>query len=139
MDKAIVCVDDEAIILMALKRELRTAIGTSFVYESAADGNEALAVIDSLVAEGVRVVLLITDWMMPGLKGDELVREVRKRHPDIRAILVTGQADEEKMEELRREGALSAVFRKPWSREGLEAAVRACIETEGLLSEGGGA
>ncbi len=36
--------------------------------------------------------LLITDLEMPGIDGLELIRKVKKRNPDIRAIMITGNA-----------------------------------------------
>jgi CheY-like chemotaxis protein len=72
-DKAILLVDDEAIILLAMRRELRSELGPSFRYEIATSAEEGLAVIDELATDGVRVVLVISDWLMPGMKGDEFV------------------------------------------------------------------
>jgi CheY-like chemotaxis protein len=94
VNRANLCVDDEAIILMALKQELRSVIGPGFIYETARDGIEALEVVDSLVAEGIKLVLVISDWLMPGLAGDELVLRLKDRHPDVQAIIITGQAND---------------------------------------------
>jgi DNA-binding NtrC family response regulator len=131
MDKVIVCVDDEAILLLSLKRELKNAFGPRFVYETARDAAEALALIEELLAEGRPVVLVISDWYMPGIKGDAFVRELWRRHPSIRTIMVTGQADETKMAELKAENPLHALIRKPWRHEELIAAVASCVDAEG--------
>jgi CheY-like chemotaxis protein len=127
MDKAILCVDDEPIILMAMKMELRRSFGSEFLYESATDGDQALETIGALAEDGVKVVLLISDWLMPGMKGDELVTEVGRRFPGIRAIIVTGHADKEKIGKLRQDASLSAVLTKPWAREALVGAVRVAL------------
>jgi len=113
--KAILIVDDEPIILMALRRELRSSLGPAYQYETARDGTEGLEVVEELVAEGVKVVLVVSDWLMPGIKGDQFLLELRRRHPDIRTIMVSGQADENQIDLIRKAGALDAFFFKPWN------------------------
>ena len=99
-DKAILLVDDEAIILLAMRRELRSELGPSFRYEIATSAEEGLAVIDELATDGIRVVLVISDWLMPGMKGDEFVVRVRGIHPGVRTVMVSGQIDEEQLDKL---------------------------------------
>ncbi len=116
---AILCVDDEAIQLLALKRELVRAFARRFVVETAPDADKALNLMASLEADGASTFLLITDWLMPGMKGDELIRQARTRYPSLRAIMITGQADEEaKRRCLETEGVLG-IFDKPWDRAAL--------------------
>ncbi|SDD28078.1 Signal transduction histidine kinase [Sphingomonas sp. YR710] len=55
----------------------------------AASGTEALATL----AEGAAFDAIVTDYVMPGLSGAELAREVRARLPDIPILLITGFAD----------------------------------------------
>lgn len=117
--KAIVCVDDEAIILIALKQELKNHFGRRFSYEIALNGEEALSVMAELEADGVEVAVVITDWLMPGMKGDELLSAVHERYPAAATILVTGQADEDALARVAGGGRLSACIRKPWSASDL--------------------
>jgi len=128
-DKAILLVDDEAIILLAMRRELRSELGPSFRYEIATSAEEGLAVIDELAADGVRVVLVISDWLMPGMKGDEFVVRVRGIHPDVRTVMVSGQIDEDQLDKLKASGALDSFFLKPWDP------VRLVSECRRLLAE----
>lgn len=124
MDKAILLVDDESIILLSLRQELRSELGNGYRYEVARDAKEGLEVIAELAAEGVRIVLVISDWLMPGMKGDEFIRIVRSRNPGIRTIMVSGQADEDQLDELRNSGALDSFIRKPWDPAKLAAECR---------------
>jgi len=125
---AILCVDDEAIQLLALKRELVRAFARRFVVETASDAERALRLLASLEAEGASTFLLITDWLMPGMKGDELIRQARSRYPGLRAIMITGQADEEaKRRCLETEGVLG-IFDKPWDRAALLAMVESSAD-----------
>jgi len=118
-NKAILIVDDEPLILMALRRELRSNLGAGYLYETASDATEGLAVIEELVREGIRIVLVVSDWLMPGMKGDEFLLEVRRRYPDVRTIMITGQADEAQIARVRQAGALDAFFSKPWNADRL--------------------
>lgn len=111
----ILCVDDEPLILEALKTELRNRFAGRFAYETALDGHEALDLIAELATEGVTVVLVVSDWMMPGLKGDEFLSQVHERWPHIHTVLVTGHADREALARLAREGGKDVhVLSKPW-------------------------
>jgi response regulator RpfG family c-di-GMP phosphodiesterase len=72
------------------------------------------------------VILILSDWLMPGMKGDEFLIAVKRRYPSIRSILVTGQADSRAVERVRKEAGTERVIFKPWRREELIAAVEAC-------------
>jgi CheY-like chemotaxis protein len=114
-DRAILIVDDEPLILIALRRELRSGLGASYLYETATDGESGLRAVEELVADGVMVALVVSDWLMPGMKGDEFLMILRSRYPSIRTIMMTGQADESQVERIRTAGALDAFFLKPWN------------------------
>lgn len=130
MDKksAILIVDDEAIILMTLKQELLCRYGEAFQLETALNAKEANEIIDDLVAEGIRIILIISDWLMPGLKGDEFLADVKTRHPEVRCIIISGQADPDAIDRARKLVGLDAFIKKPWSRAELIAAVDSCVD-----------
>lgn len=112
---AILCVDDEAIILIAMKQELRRHYGARFIYETAMNAEEAFTVINELQADNVRVVIIISDWLMPGMKGDEFLVLVKQRFPHVATIMVTGQADEAAIRRAMEEAQLHACIKKTWS------------------------
>jgi DNA-binding NtrC family response regulator len=124
---AIVCVDDEAIILMALVSELKSHYGDSFIYEQALNADSALAAIDQLESEGIIVSLVITDWLMPGVKGDVFLEMVNKKYPLIKAIMITGQADEEAIDRMKRKEYVVSVLRKPWSYAELRSIITSSV------------
>lgn len=114
-DRAILCVDDEALILMNLKMLLRNRYGPLYRYECAADAATALSMLETLISEGVRVILIISDWLMPGMNGDDFLRKVHESHPDIRAIMVSGRIDKETVELLERENVFPGFLSKPFA------------------------
>ncbi|MBP7263531.1 MAG: response regulator [Spirochaetia bacterium] len=124
---AILCVDDEAIILMALKQELRRVYADRFIYESALNAEDALAAIDEMAGEGISVILVISDWLMPGMRGDEFLLRVNQRHPEVRCIVVTGHADQEALDNLRSVLGDVPVIGKPWRKNELYAAVDSLV------------
>lgn len=126
--KAIVCVDDEAIIVLSLKQEIQSRLGDRFICVSAMSADEAFQVIDELSQDNIPVALVISDWLMPGIKGDEFLIKLKTRHPEIRSIMITGYADDEAIDRTLRDAGASAVLRKPWATEELIAEIHACCD-----------
>jgi CheY-like chemotaxis protein len=122
-ERAIVCVDDEAIQLLALKREIQRAFGQRYIVETALDAEQALATLDSLADDGVEIFMIITDWLMPGIRGDELILSARAKFPGLRSILMTGQVDEEAKRRCVEAGGVIKILGKPWKKEELFAAI----------------
>jgi len=116
MDRGILLVDDEELILSSLGRELRPWLESrGLVCFQARSGAEALAL---LTERHEQVLVLVTDLRMPVMSGDKLVSEVRLRWPTIEAILISGYAE---MQGLSR--AIAAGIRgfvpKPWDSQTL--------------------
>jgi PAS domain S-box-containing protein len=82
----ILLVDDEALVRLATAEMLRE-MGHSVV--EAESGAAALAQVKS----GIPMDLLITDYLMPGMRGSDLADEVRALRPNVRALLLTGYAN----------------------------------------------
>lgn len=72
--------------------------------EQAADGHEALAMIEAL-----RPAIVVTDLVMPGMSGLELVSQIVERYPSIPVILMTGKGTEETAVHALQAGAASYV------------------------------
>ena len=64
----ILCVDDDKTILMSLKAQLKYHLGDNFNYEVAESAEEAWEVMNELFAQGERIAVIISDWIMPMLK-----------------------------------------------------------------------
>lgn len=78
----VLLVDDEVEFVSTLAERLALR---GIQARTAFDGNEALRLIDE---EAVQVVVL--DLMMPGMGGKEVLQRVKKLHPRIQVILLTG-------------------------------------------------
>jgi CheY-like chemotaxis protein len=115
----ILCVDDEKAVLHSLRTQLSEAFGKIYVYELAEDADEALEVIHELTEQGVSIILIVSDWLMPGMKGDEFLIHVHQQFPKIIKIMLTGQADELAIERAKVQANLHYCLFKPWSEEEL--------------------
>lgn len=115
----ILCVDDEHLVLDSLKQQLRYRFGQQFEIETAESGQEALEIIDELMAENLELMIVISDYRMPSMKGDELLAAVHARSPKTLNILLTGQAHLDGVTQAVNQADLYRFIYKPWNEEDL--------------------
>ncbi|HPM01339.1 MAG: response regulator [Candidatus Cloacimonetes bacterium] len=121
----ILCVDDEKIILDSLKMQLKNHFNDMFVYETAENASDALDLIDELVGDGVRILIIVSDWLMPGIKGDDFLILVHEKYPEIIKVLLTGQADEQAIQRAYEKANLLKCLHKPWHEKELVEVIQA--------------
>jgi DNA-binding NtrC family response regulator len=114
----IVCVDDEADILNTLKMQLKNEFKDNYFYELAESGDEALEVIEAFQGKD-QVIVVVSDWLMPGIKGDELLMIIHQKHPKIVKVMLTGQADTAAVQRAIQHADLYCCLYKPWKGEDL--------------------
>lgn len=129
MDKKgyIICVDDEKAVLDTLQEQLTDSFSVSHEVLTANSGEEALELIDTLNNEGETVDLVITDQVMPEMKGDELLKIVQEKYPSTMKILLTGQAGLDATIKAINYGGLNRFIEKPWNKEDLVNDIQALI------------
>lgn len=103
--KWVLVVDDEPAV-RDLVQALVRHIGHFAV--TAESGDDALAKI-----EGTEFDLVFTDFLMPGMKGDQLAREIKKRRPSLPVVLLTGHKPDTISPDI------NLVLGKPFSRDDL--------------------
>ena len=79
--KHIVVVDDDTLTLSLIARTL-----TDYRVSTARDGGEALVILSTTDP----VHLLITDYLMPVMTGEELVKRARLQRPGLSVLIMTG-------------------------------------------------
>ena len=133
----IICVDDEPIVLHSLREQFERELA-GYDVEVAESATEALEILDDLRARSIPVPVVVSDHIMPGMKGDELLVRVHERLPDTRTILLTGQAGLDAVAHAINGAALYRYISKPWSRDDLTLTVREAarsFESERLVRE----
>jgi DNA-binding response OmpR family regulator len=118
-DWTVLLVDDEVEFTSALAERLSFR---GIRAQTAGDGEEALAMIER---DPPQVVLL--DLMMPGMSGVEVLQEIRRTHPEIKVILLTGHGSTREGMEGMRLGAFDYLM-KPLSIEELMEKLRNAVE-----------
>ena len=123
----LLCVDDEANILNALRRVFRPHGYRVLVAESGAAG------LKSLEAEAVDLV--ISDMRMPEMDGAQFLEQVRQRWPDAIRILLTGYADIESTIGAINRGEIYRYLTKPWQDDDIVLIVRDALARKRLARE----
>ena len=86
MPHKILVVEDEEMIRFGLQDNLEME---NYIVETAEDGEEAIAKVDSFEPD-----LILLDLMIPKKSGIEVCRIVRKKHPQTYIIMLTAKTDE---------------------------------------------
>jgi two-component system response regulator MprA len=105
----ILVIDDDPMVRESMKLALEDE---EHRVTTATDGMDALAKLDAEVYD-----LVFTDYFMPELKGDELARTIKKRHPSTIIVMLTSLAPP------GLDRAVDLVMVKPCSMAALRASV----------------
>ena len=124
----ILCVDDEQMLLVSLKQQLKHQFGNDYQIETAESGEEALDIVEELFEDNIELPLVISDQLMPGgIKGDELLTQIHAIAPKTLKILLTGQANAEAVGKAVNSANLYRYMSKPWEPTDLNLTVTEAI------------
>ena len=118
--QVILCVDDENIVLQSIKSELFSLFGDEFMIETAESGPEALQIYKELQNNHYDIPVIISDYIMPGMKGDELLQSIHRISPGSKKIMLTGQAKIEGITNAINHANLFHYLEKPWKKDALK-------------------
>lgn len=124
---SILVVDDDEIVLTALKEQL-----PPMGYHVTACNNPTLA-LEALGRQGFSVVLV--DNQMPGTPGLELLARVAQSHPHTTRLLLAGGMGLNTLTDAINDGKIYRYITKPWLREDLHVTLANAVERYRLLSE----
>jgi len=99
------------------------------VLRSCKDGQEALGALESGSFD-----LVVTDLMMPGADGIQILKEAKRLHPDAVVIIMTGYASLDSAIQAIRGGAYDYI-RKPFKLDELEILIQNGCEKISLIRE----
>jgi CheY-like chemotaxis protein len=122
MSVSILIVDDESDVAELFRQRFRREVrqGT-YVLHFAMSGEEALAKLDGEIEP--QLIVILSDINMPGMDGLALLREVKRRHPDLPVMMVTAYGDDERRQRAEQYGA-SEFITKPVDFDTLKAQLR---------------
>ena len=120
MKDKILLVDDDAMVLAGLKRQLRG----QFRIETALSGDEALKIID----ENGPFAVVVSDYYMPSMNGIDFLCKVKKVDPDTVRMMLTGSADMSTAIQAVNEGSIFQFHPKPCPADTLGQAIKSGID-----------
>jgi signal transduction histidine kinase len=119
-------VDDEVDVLESLRHQFHRG----YRVLTSASGQHAIQIL-----EKDEVELILSDQRMPGMSGDQFLREARRLKPDAIRMLFTGYADMQAVISAVNEGHIFRYIMKPWDSSELESIIRQGVEQYELLAE----
>ncbi|MBF0468861.1 MAG: response regulator [Desulfamplus sp.] len=128
MENKLLIVDDDTDVLESMSNLLQDEGFTVKAVTCAEDALKEFADFEPSV--------IITDMLMPGMSGLELIREIRKINTHVQIIIITGYATIQNVSEAMSDNGGFAYFQKPIMDFGiLFASIRQAFEKERLLRE----
>ncbi len=126
MDKkpVIICIDDEDVVLTSLEIELKQALGTVCRIELAQSGDDAIEMLLEYIENAQPISVIVSDYIMPGMRGDEALNKAHSIVPLARKIMLTGQSNIEGITNAINHANLYRFIAKPWSREDLALTIK---------------
>jgi CheY-like chemotaxis protein len=109
-------------MLRSLVREILTRAGYDVI--EAVDGEDGVNVYRE---HHQRIQLVLLDFGLPKMAGDEVFAELRRIRPDVRAVFSTGYVKKEKTEELLALGA-QGVVHKPFTVTEMLSTIRRVLD-----------
>jgi CheY-like chemotaxis protein len=126
MNLLILVVDDEPDVEVLFRQQFRRDLRTGrFVMEFAQSAPAALQRIGD--AEGVSLILILSDINMPGMTGLELLPKAKAMRPDVPVIMITAYGDED-TKRRALEGGAETLLSKPIDFAALRAEIDTRIE-----------
>ncbi len=117
--RTILFVDDEKMVLKALKRTLRKENYNIF---TALGGEEGLKLLEMR-----EIDMVVSDQNMPGMDGISFLQKVKAEQPQTLTIMLTGEKEiDVGMQAINKAGIYKFIL-KPWDDEDLKATIRQAL------------
>jgi signal transduction histidine kinase/DNA-binding NarL/FixJ family response regulator len=122
----VICINDEPAILESLKAELKRALGDNCSIETLVSGLEAIELL-ALQQGECEVALVLADYIMPDVKGGELLEQIYRRSPHTLKIILTDEADIAALGNAIHRSKLHRYIAQHWNSEDLKFTVLEAI------------
>ena len=115
-DKKVLVVDDSSMNRKLIGRIL-TDVGIQCEYFE--DGTEVVARLQNVKKEDAKIDLVLMDLSMKVMGGIEATREIRKQHPNLPIIAVTGDGTSESVKKECKDNKMNAFCSKPYNKSAM--------------------
>jgi DNA-binding NtrC family response regulator len=129
MNTAILAVDDDILVLNSLRIQLERKFGQEYVLEFAQHVDEAIELIEELHNGEIKLIVIISDWIMPGKNGDVLAQYVKNMNPEIKVVVLSGQLQESIAQQMIDSKEIDSIVSKPWSEDHLIGIIENAIQS----------
>ena len=121
----IICIDDQQEVLDSVMRDLRP-LTPLIRLEEASGVEDCLSLMEQIDADGDMVGLVISDQVMPGASGTDMLAKIAadRRFTKTRKVLLTGQATHADTINAINDGHVDNYVEKPWQPEKLLSIVK---------------
>lgn len=110
----ILCIDDDAQVLRAIVRDLRSQYRDSYKIISTTVVNEALDSLRELKNKGETIAMFISDQRMPEMEGVDFLERTKQFYPEARRVLLTAYSDTDAAIRAINAVQLDYYLVKPW-------------------------
>jgi thioredoxin reductase (NADPH) len=110
----ILVVDDDAQVLTAIRRDLRSHYREDYRVLSANSGEAALDTVKQLKARGDALAMILSDQRMPYMLGVDVLAKSREMYPIARRVLLTAYSDIDAAVRAINEAHIDHYLHKPW-------------------------
>ena len=116
MKKPIIFVlDDDAQVLKAVSRDLKSKFQESYRILSTTSPNDAIEAVEGLLKKNEVIALYLVDQRMPEMLGVDFLKKVNTFFPEAKKVLLTAYSDTEAAIKAINEVQLDYYLNKPWS------------------------
>lgn len=123
---SVLLVDDEEMVVESIQRFLE--LETEYEIHGFQNPEEA-----ARFAARNRIDVVVSDYLMPGMNGIQLLSRVKELQPESSRVLLTGHADKNSAIEAINRVSLFQYLEKPWDNQQLLLVVRSGVERARLL------
>jgi thioredoxin reductase (NADPH) len=113
-EPVILVVDDDAQVLAAIRRDLRTRYREDYRVLAANSGEAAIDLVQELKVRGDTLAIVISDQRMPSMLGVDVLARCREIYPIARRVLLTAYSDVKAAIRAINEAHLDHYLEKPW-------------------------
>lgn len=127
MDTKVLLADDHAVLRDGLRMVLDAQRGITVIGE-AEDGRQALEMVEELQPD-----VVVMDIAMPNMNGAEATRQIKRRFPQVKVLILTMHENQQYLAQIIKAGAIGCVLKRSAGSE-LVTAVRAAAHGESYFS-----